>query len=156
MIIGIDPGYTGAISFLWGVDNNLAIHDMPICQYNGRKVVDGSKLAALLQRMVPEILGATGVIEDVHAMPEQGVTSTFRFGYGAGVVRGVLDALGIPVLMVKPGVWKMALNLSSDKKQSLALAKTVFPLYEHYFRRQKDDGRAEAALIAYHAKQCLF
>lgn len=78
-------------------------------------------------------------------MPEQGVTSTFRFGYGAGVVRGVCDTLAIPVILIKPSVWKVALNLTRDKADSVALANKLFG--PHF--KKRDDGPAEAALIAY-------
>ena len=88
-------------------------------------------------------------------MPGQGVVSTFRFGYNAGILLGVLEAHRIQVLRVNPSSWKSALNLSSNKKDSLKLAIKKFPIYKAYFARMKDDGRAEAALIASYAASCF-
>jgi crossover junction endodeoxyribonuclease RuvC len=153
MIIGIDPGFTGAIAFLADT-RSLEIYDMPTHLIMGRKQVDGEELAFLLGEIRKgrhKIQYAA--VEDVSAMPEQGVTSTFRFGYSAGIVMGVLQALEIKVLRVKPSVWKPALGLSSDKKKSLALARKRFPQYKAYFKRAMDDGRAEAALLAHFARE---
>ena len=148
MIIGIDPGFSGAIAFLDG--NALFIADLPLKKFMGRNQIDGQKFAEYLRRDIQNIKFA--VIEDVHAMPKQGVVSMFRFGYNAGILFGVLEALDVKILKVKPSVWKSALNLSSDKKKSLALAKKKFPSYKNYFSRAKDDGRAEAALLALYAR----
>lgn len=82
-------------------------------------------------------------------MPNQGVASMFRFGYNAGILLGVLNALEIKVLKVKPAVWKSALNLSSDKSKSLKLARKLFPSLHNQLRMQKNDGRAEALLLAH-------
>ena len=150
MVIGIDPGFTGAAAFLFD-DGTLIIRDLPIKKIAGRKQIDG-------RRFGEWFTGATGfevprfvAIEDVHSMPNQGVASTFRFGYGAGIIRGVFDGLGFRVIPIKPAVWKSALGLGTCKKDSLALARKTFPTYTHYFRRAKDAGRAEAALIAHFA-----
>ena len=152
MIIGIDPGFSGAIAFLYP-DNVLHIKDMPIRAIMNRKQVDGHAFALILKAY--KYRGAAfAAIEDVHSMPGQGVTSTFRFGYNAGILLGVLQALDIKVLRIKPSVWKVALGLSSDKSKSLTLAKKLFPAYKEYFTRAKDDGRAEAALLAHFAREC--
>lgn len=151
MIIGIDPGFSGAIAFLLG--NKLIIKDLPLKLFMGRKQINGRSFSLIIKKHLPKIKFA--VIEDVHAMPNQGVVSMFRFGYNAGILLGVLEANNIDVLKVKPSVWKSALNLSSDKKKSLALAKKTFPGYMDYFKRAKNDGRAEAALLAFFAQQSL-
>ena len=148
MVIGIDPGFTGAISFVVSKDV-MQVFDLPLKLFMGRKQIDGTAFAKLIKDRQHLIRFA--IIEDVHAMPNQGVTSTFRFGYNAGILLGVLNALNVKVLKVKPSVWKCALNLSSDKKKSLQLAKKKFPAYKELFKRAKDDGRAEAALLALYA-----
>lgn len=154
MIIGIDPGFTGAIAFL-DKGNHVFVADLPLKLFMGRKQIDAKKLTAMILDMLHRIDAnkVIAVVEDVGPRPKQGVVSTFRFGYNAGILLGVLEALGVNVLRVKPAVWKSALNLSQDKKKSLALAKKTFPLYKHYFQRAKDDGRAEAALLAHFAQE---
>jgi len=158
MIIGIDPGFTGAIAFL-EIDVldqcHLMIKDMPLKKIMGRNQVDSVKLACDFKIAKEQYPDALAIVEDVHAMPEQGVTSTFRFGYNAGILLGVLQALDIKVLRAKPAVWKPALGLSRDKARSLRLARILFSDYTSYFERRKDDGRAEAALLAYFAYECL-
>ena len=89
-------------------------------------------------------------------MPGQGVVSTFNFGYNAGILLGVLEAHRLTVLKVKPNVWKCNMGLDRNKNTSIALAKKKFPDYSSYFKRAKDDGRAEAALIAWYAHKTFF
>lgn len=149
-IAGIDPGFTGAIAFL--SDSSLSVYDLPIKKIMNKKQVCGKQLTKLFKKHAVDIC----VIEDVHSMPDQGVASTFTFGYNAGILLGVAEALGIKVLKVKPAAWKSALNLSKDKKKSLALAIKLFPEYKDLFKRAKDDGRAEAALLAYLIKKQLY
>lgn len=143
MVIGIDPGFSGAICFY--DKKYFEVYDLPLKMFMGRQQIDGQAFTKLINDR-PAISFA--IIEDVHAMPNQGIVSTSRFLYNAGILMGVLNALDIKVLKVKPSVWKSALNLNSDKKKSLALAKKSFPGYEESFKRAKDDGRAEAALLA--------
>ncbi len=160
MIIGIDPGFTGAIAFLkddkdFDLGYDLCIWDMPVRTIGNKKQVNAKELVRRLKNCNTPKLTRYVVIEDVHSMPEQGVASTFRFGYNAGILLGIFEALEIKILKVRPCVWKPAMNLDRDKKKSLALAKKIFPAYKSYFLRAKDDGRAEAALLAYHARRAL-
>ena len=150
MIIGIDPGFTGAIAFL--NRNKLLIQDLPIRLIMKKKQIDERKFAAIIKD-APCIDYAA--IEDVHSMPNQGVASTFTFGYNAGILLGVLAAHNIKILKVRPNVWKPALGLDRDKKKSLVLARKVFPDYQSYFKLMKHNGRAEAALIAHFAQKSL-
>lgn len=87
-------------------------------------------------------------IEHVHAMPKQGVTSMFRFGHAFGAVLGVVAALGLPVAEIRPQVWRRAAGLRTGPDAGRLLAPTIFPTQAHLFARQKDQGRADAALIA--------
>lgn len=148
MVIGIDPGFSGAICFYSSPDV-MKIYDLPLKQYMNRTQIDAEAFAKLIKQTARQIDFA--VIEDVHAMPGQGVTSMFRFGYNAGILLGVLCALNIKVLRLKPAAWKSALGLGRDKKASLALAIKYFPKYRDDFKRARDDGRAEAALLAHFA-----
>jgi crossover junction endodeoxyribonuclease RuvC len=81
-------------------------------------------------------------------MPKQGVSSSFNFGVAYGIVRGVIGALPLPMLFVTPNEWKREFRLGSDKSQSRVLAGRMYPNNAHTFSRVRDDGRAEAVLIA--------
>lgn len=82
-------------------------------------------------------------------MPGQGVTGMFRFGYGTGFVAGILAALDVRTVRVKPAVWKSAMGLSHLKSESVTRANILFKREPHFLKR--DDGIAEAALIAHFA-----
>ena len=152
MIIGIDPGFTGAVAFLY--ENILTVYDLPVRLIMNKKQIDEKKFSEFIKRHNPHTVNYA-VIEDVWVMPKQGIVSSARFMYSAGILLGVLTANNIKVIKVKPNVWKPALGLDSDKKKSIRLAKKVFPAYKDYFKLAKHDGRAEAALIAYFAKKSL-
>lgn len=143
IIIGIDPGQTGAIAALDRDGNLHDVWDMPVVA----KRVSAPLLADMLRplRMVADV----AVIEDVHSSPQMGVTSSFTFGRGLGVVEGVTLGADIPVAWVSPAKWKRALGLTSDKGISRRRAGELWPAQSTLFAQVKDDGRAEAALIAY-------
>lgn len=149
-IIGIDPGASGAVAILEPDGSLVQVFDMPAVE-----IVVGGKAK---KRISPEMLaselrlynvhGTTAVVEQVNAMPGQGVTSMFAFGNAYGLALGVLAGLGIPTRTVTPGTWKKALKLNTGKDASRAEAARRWPQQAGEFRRVKDDGRAEAALIA--------
>ena len=87
------------------------------------------------------------MIERVLSMPKQGVLSTFKFGVAYGMARAAVVALAIPYVLVTPGKWKRHFGLTSDKELSRAMAIRLWP-GAGCFRRKRDDGRAEAALLA--------
>ena len=91
----------------------------------------------------------TTVVESVHSMPGQGVTSSFNFGRSLGATEGVFAACGRPIVYVSPARWKRSLGLSADKTASRRRAIELWPDRTALFGRVKDNGRAEAALIAY-------
>jgi len=141
--IGIDPGASGAIAML-DMDGMLtSVVDMPYA--------DGAVLAPNLASL---LLAGNGPrvawVERAQPMPRQGIASTFRYGCGYGVVLGCLGALSIPLHTVPPSRWKAAAGLSRDKAASRRRAVELWPHMAHHFARVKDDGRAEAALIALH------
>jgi len=153
MIIGVDPGFTGAIAFDFKT-LGLKVYDLPLTMYNKRKQVDPAALNTLIRNNYSTV-SAIVVLEDVHAMPKQGLVSTFRFGYNAGILLGVLSTHDLTIVRVKPAVWKSALGLTSNKKDSLTLARKLFPEQADLFKRAKDDGRAEAALLAHFGRKYL-
>ncbi len=138
VLLGVDPGQTGALAALTGTGDLLWAEDAPD-PFHGATIRtmlygEGITLAA---------------VEQVHAMPRQGVSSTFKFGLNYGIVLGALGALLIPYRLVTPTVWKRAARVTKDKSSSRQRATELWPNHADLFRRVKDDGRAEAALIAY-------
>lgn len=143
IIIGVDPGQSGAFAALDQQGNLHDTWDMPMVD----KRINGALIADILVQL--QVVADVLICEDVHAMPGQGVTSMFTFGRGLGVVEGVALGAGIPVRWVSPAKWKRALGLSADKGASRRRAIELWPAQSSMFARVKDDGRAEAALIAY-------
>ncbi len=143
-VLGVDPGLNGAFALI-GNGKLIDASDIPAIGAPPNRRLDGGHFADLLRS-----LGGINVayIEKVSAMPKQGVSSTFKFGYAAGQIIGVIEALKIPVEWVTPTLWKKDLRLSSDKEQSRARALELWPDRADLFRRKMDHGRAEAALIA--------
>lgn len=148
-IMGIDPGISGAIAFYFpDAPGRIAVDDVPVA--GGE--ISAPHLASMVRRYSPTM----AVIEKVSAMPGQGVVSMFNFGRSYGDVRGVIGALNIPLYYVTPGVWKKYFGLSSDKDLSRKLAIQRFPTVAEHFARKKDDGRAEAALIALYGAEVIY
>jgi len=145
-VVGIDPGATGGIALLDDDAQLLDIADMPY--------IDGLVAAPLLADLMRDHLlrcpGAVAWVEQAQAMPRQGVSSTFRYGAGYGVILGVLGALDIPTFHIRPAMWKRTAGLNGDKAASRRRAIERWPHMASAFARVKDDGRAEAALIALH------
>jgi crossover junction endodeoxyribonuclease RuvC len=147
-VLGVDPGATGALA-MWDSDlEALIVVDMPSVAVRvgktKRRQISESWLAATLRVFEPDCAW----IERVHALPGQGVTSSFSFGMAYGLVRGVLAALGVPVSLVTPNEWKRSFRLGPDKNEARLIAARLFPAAAGRFSRAMDDGRAEAALLA--------
>lgn len=150
MIIGIDPGLSGAVCLLDG--ERLEVFDLPTTErvVNGKtkRQLDLHSLANDL-RCCPLAQIRFVLIEQVSAMPGQGVTSSFNFGFTAGAIQGVVAALGFPTRTVHPQVWKRKFGLLGQPKDaSRAEASRRFPQHAEQWPLKKHDGRAEAALIA--------
>jgi len=151
MIIGIDPGITGAIYFNT-VEGKIVV-DMPIMAKTSGKgnQINPYELTSLL--IQPPIDRLTGIeaayLESVHEMPGQGVSSVFSFGKSVGIIEGVLAALNIPLVMVTPQRWKKNAKLiGKDKDAARTLAIQLYPELSDRLSRKKDIGRADAILIA--------
>ena len=148
-IIGVDPGAAGAIAILETNGKLVHVFDMPAVE-----VVTGGKAK---RRVSPEMLaaelrlyadqGAVAYVEQVGAMPGQGVSSMFAFGQAFGIVLGVMAGLAIPCQTVTPAKWKKDMKLNTGKDAARAKAAQVWPGQAGEFKRVKDDGKAEAALI---------
>lgn len=149
-IIGVDPGASGAVAILEDTGQLVQVFDMPAVE-----IQVGGKAK---RRVAPEMLaselrlynvhGTVAVVEQVSARPGQGVSSMFAFGQAYGLVLGVLAGLWIPTKTVTPSAWKKALKLNTGKDAARAKAAQLWPQMASEFKRVKDDGRAEAALIA--------
>ncbi len=151
MIVGIDPGAKGALAFLTEAGALVTVHDMPTAEIKVGKVKRARVSVAELSNLLSERDVTAAFIERVGAMPGQGVSSCFTFGYAAGAIEGVLAAQGVSVTFVTPQAWKKAMQISGDDKgKSRQRAAQLFPSHAGLFSRVKDDGRAEAALIALH------
>ena len=149
-IIGIDPGAAGAVAIL---ENGrlTQVFDMPVVEISvggkNKKRVAPELLASELR--LYNLADTVAVVEQVGAMPGQGVTSMFAFGQAYGLVLGVLAGLWIPTTTVTPATWKKALKLNTGKDGARAKAAQLWPARADQFKRVKDDGRAEAALLAH-------
>jgi crossover junction endodeoxyribonuclease RuvC len=150
LILGVDPGYTGALCLIdpgaGGAGRIVTMKDMPLAQVKERNEIDVGELNRWVDFHSREIRFA--VIEKVGPRPGESPDRVFRFGYGAGVIHGICAGNWTSVFFVQPAVWKSLMNVTSDKDTSLELARKSFPDDEQLFRRQKDHGRAEAALLA--------
>jgi crossover junction endodeoxyribonuclease RuvC len=146
-VLGIDPGLDGALAVIETSLDTLVVRDMPVARSGTgtRREVVPVLLAELIREWRPDVAW----VEKVHAMPKQGVSSTFTFGLGYGVVLGVLAALDVPVRLIAPLQWKRGLGLDAAKLGSRAMAMRTFPREAALFARARDDGRAEAALLAW-------
>ena len=153
IFIGIDPGFSGAIAFLEPGSGNLTVTDMPVApNTKGKNELNLHSLATELYQHPHRCIT---MIEKVHAMPNQGVSSVFRFGQGFGAIQMAVTGHGHEVHYVSPAAWKKYFKLSKDKGVSRSLAAQRFPQAADLFSRVEDDGRAEAALIALYAKETV-
>ena len=144
--IGIDPGISGALAWI-RYGKVLKVEDMPtIPKSTGKGLqVDANGLSTLLAGN-----GSCHVfVEAVHAMPGQGVTSMFSFGKSAGIIEGILAAYEIPYSLITPQKWKKRFGLTGkDKDASRGLCLREHPEIADRLTRKKDNGRADAILIA--------
>jgi len=147
LFLGIDIGAQGAIAIITAEGKLLDIQDMPILRDGpaNRRAVN----APLLSSFIFKSHAAHAFVEHVSARPGEGAVGAFAFGRSRGVVEGVLSAAGIPVTFIAPASWKRSVGLSfASKDAARSEAIRRWPGHADLFARVKDDGRAEAALIA--------
>ena len=152
LIIGIDPGISGSICFFED-GKILEVIEMPTMTdgKKNKRQVNGSQI-------YNEILKKTAglkkenirvVIEQVSAMPGQGVTSMFNFGQSFGILKGICSAMQLPMYFVRPAKWKKHYNLiNSQKDASRTRAIEIFPYFSSQLSKKKDSNKADAILIA--------
>ena len=153
IVLGVDPGKTGGLALVEvdGVGRIDVRHAMrtPTMQVRAKVALDGMEAFVRFggRAGLPK---AVGVVELVHAMPRQGVSSSFQFGRMFGGVEVLVHCLCDRVEYVAPNVWKKAMGLSSSKRASLDLATRMLgqEAADKWWPLMKDEGVAEAALIA--------
>ena len=152
MIIGIDPGISGAICFFENGEIKDVI-DMPIMASGNKnkKQINGSQIfneiSSRIKNYKSENINV--VVEQVSAMPGQGVTSMFNFGQSFGILKGICSAMHLPVYYVRPAKWKKYFNLiNSEKDASRTRAIEIFPYFSSQLSKKKDNNKADAILIA--------
>ena len=146
-IIGIDVGLSGAIAMMQG-ETLTGIVDMPTVSLTRNGKAKRQISIPELIAIIDEFKADEAYIEKVFAMAGQGVTSVFSFGRSLGAIEGVIAARSIKATLITPQTWQKAMGVSGGKDGARARAMEVFPWNVDYFKRVKDDGRADAALIA--------
>ena len=152
LVIGIDPGISGSICFFQD-GKIIDVVEMPtmIEGKKNKKQVNGSQIFNEISYRIKKIdkKDIKVVIEQVSAMPGQGVTSMFNFGQSFGILKGICSAMQLPMYFVRPAKWKKYFNLiNSEKDASRTRAIEVFPYFSSQLSRKKDSNKADAILIA--------
>jgi crossover junction endodeoxyribonuclease RuvC len=147
---GIDPGLSGAIGLVRADGSFADVFDMPVLiTTTGRKQVDFSGLAAILREYNPAFV----LVERVGARPSEGAVGGFSFGMTYGGILSMLATMALPHDVVQPAQWKRKAGIppGSDKDVSIITCKRLLPTAAPSLTRKKDDGRAEALLLAVQA-----
>ena len=152
LIIGIDPGVSGSICFFED-GKILDVIEMPTMTdgKKSKKQVNGSQIYnEILKKVVnTEKNNVRVIIEQVSAMPGQGVTSMFNFGQSFGILKGICAAMQLPMFFVRPAKWKKYFGLiNSQKDASRTRVIEMFPYYSSQLSKKKDSNKADAILIA--------
>ena len=151
LIIGIDPGISGSICFFKD-GRILEVIEMPVMTEGkkNKKQVNGAQIYnEFLKRINKKDDEIRVVIEQVSAMPGQGVTSMFNFGQSFGILKGICSAMQLPMYFVRPTKWKKYFNLiNSQKDASRTRAIEIFPYFSTQLSKKKDSNKADAILIA--------
>ena len=149
-IIGIDPGLSGAIAI---IENNtvLGIFDMPVMAEGkkNKRQLNSAQLVNIIKDYVKNEEEIVVVVEQVNAMPGQGVTSMFNFGQTFGAIKGVCAALNLPIFFVRPSKWKKYFELiNSSKDSSRTKVIEMYPSLSNKLSKKKDVNKSDAILIA--------
>ena len=151
LIIGIDPGISGSICFFED-GKIIEVIEMPVMTEGkkNKKQVNGAQIYnEFLKRINNKDDDIRVVIEQVSAMPGQGVTSMFNFGQSYGILKGICSAMQLSMFFVRPAKWKKYFNLiNSQKDASRTRAIEIFPYFSTQLSKKKDSNKADAILIA--------
>ena len=152
LVIGIDPGISGSICF-FNEGKIVDVVEMPTMTEGkkNKKQVNGAQIFNEISERIKKLdkRDIKIVIEQVSAMPGQGVTSMFNFGQSYGILKGICSAMQLPMYFVRPVKWKKYFNLiNSEKDASRTRAIEIFPYFSSHLSRKKDSNKADAILIA--------
>ena len=150
IVVGIDPGLSGAIAIL---ENNkvLNIFDMPVMAEGkkNKRQLNSAQLVSIIKNGTKPEAEIAVVVEQVNAMPGQGVTSMFNFGQTFGAIKGVCAALELPIFFVRPSKWKKHFELiNSSKDSSRTKVIEMYPSLSSQLAKKKDVNKSDAILIA--------
>ena len=149
-IIGIDPGLSGAIAIL--EDKKVfSVSDMPVMAEGkkNKRQLNSAQLVNIIKENTNPKEDIAVVVEQVNAMPGQGVTSMFNFGQTFGAIKGICAALGLPIFFVRPSKWKKHFNLiNSSKDSSRTKVIEMYPSLSSQLAKKKDVNKSDAILIA--------
>ena len=149
-IIGIDPGLSGAIAVLED-KKVLGIYEMPVMAEGkkNKRQLNSAQLVNIIKNNIIESEEIVVVVEQVNAMPGQGVTSMFNFGQTFGAIKGVCAALELPIFFVRPSKWKKYFDLiNSSKDSSRTKVIEMYPSLSSQLTKKKDVNKSDAILIA--------
>ena len=149
-VIGIDPGLSGAIAIMED-KKVLKTYDMPVMAEGkkNKRQLNSALLVSLLKENIVSHEEVAVVVEQVNAMPGQGVTSMFNFGQTFGAIKGVCAALDLPIFFVRPSKWKKHFELiNSSKDSSRTKAIEMYPKLSNQLTKKKDVNKSDAILIA--------
>ena len=152
LVIGIDPGLSGSICFLQD-GKIIDVVEMPTMTEGkkNKRQVNGSQVYNEISKRIDTVENQDirVIIEQVSAMPGQGVTSMFNFGQSYGILKGICSAMQLSMHFVRPAKWKKYFNLiNSEKDASRAKAIEIFPYFSSQLSKKKDSNKADAILIA--------
>ena len=157
-IIGIDPGLSGAIAIL--EDSKIKeLFDMPVMPdgKKNKRQLNSALLVKLIKNSIKNLEDTVMVVEQVNAMPGQGVTSMFNFGQTFGAIKGICAALGLPIFLVRPAKWKKHFELiNSSKDASRTKAIEMYPSISQQLSKKKDVNKSDAILIARYYSETRF
>lgn len=151
IVLGIDPGLSGGIAVM-DEAGPIYVQKMPVISSDGKKVIDPGAIRDVIRKFRPhEGFEMVAVIEKVHAMPGQGVTSMFSFGFGYGVLVGVLSAMQVPIEHVRPQAWQKEVLGGIDSKLGKKRA-VVWALDRYPSLGKLPDGQADALAMAHYGR----
>lgn len=144
-ILAVDPGLKGGIVVMGEDGSVIHTEKMPVLKVDGKGTIDLQLVAKTVRTYQPRLI----CIEQVHAMPGQGVSSVFTFGMGFGGIKGVAAALDIPLATVRPLTWQKVVLGAIDKNLGKARSQVYCKQrYPHIEPAHKHDGIADAVCIA--------
>ena len=149
-IFGIDPGIAGAIAVL--DDKKIVdVKDLPTMSEGkkNKRQLNSANLSQYISSNIVDFNKTVVVVEQVNAMPGQGVTSMFNFGQTFGAIKGITATLKLPIFFVRPSKWKKHFELiNSSKDASRRKVIEMYPSFAEKFSKKKDVNKSDAILIA--------